>query len=69
MFYNSSFLENKKVEIKCYKSDKTFVLKLEVFPEGGVTLFLDEIQLKQLTNKLNQACSDHEVIIEALSKN
>ena len=63
MFYNSSFLECKKVEIKCYKTDKTFVLKLEVFPEGGVTLFLDEIQLEQLTNKLNKACFDHEVII------
>ena len=63
MFYNSSFLENKKVEIKCYKSDETFVLKLEVFPEGGVTLFLDEEQLKELFKKLNQACFDYTVTI------
>ena len=68
MFYNSSFLEYKKVDIKCYKNDMTFVLKLEIFPAGGVTLFLDESQLKQLTIKLNQACFDHAVTIEELSQ-
>jgi hypothetical protein len=61
MFYNSSFLEDKKVDMKCYKTENTFVLKLEIFPQGGVTLFLDESQLKQLTNKLNQACADHRI--------
>ena len=64
MFYNSSFLEDKKVDIKIYKTDKTFVLKLEIFPAGGVTLFLDESQLKQLLNKINQACFDHRVTID-----
>ena len=68
MFYNSCFLENKKADIKCYKNDMCFVLKLEIFPAGGVTLFLDESQLKQLTNKLNQACVDHAITIEELSQ-
>ena len=64
MFYNSSFLEDKKVDIKIYKNDNTFVLKLEIFPAGGVTFFLDESQIKQLTNRLNQACADHAVTID-----
>lgn len=68
MFYNSSFLEDKKVDIKCYKNDMCFVLKLEILPAGGVTFFLDESQLKQLTIKLNQVCVDHAVTIEELSQ-
>ena len=64
MFYNSCFLEDKKVDIKIYKNDNTFVLKLEILPAGGITLFLDESKLKQLTNKLNQACVDHAVTVD-----
>ena len=61
MFYNSSFLEGKQVDMKFYKNESTYVLKLEIFPAGGLTLFLDESQLKQLTNKLNEACADHRI--------